>query len=324
MKRVERLQKLMKDLDCFLVTIPEDVYYYSGYMPLEGETALLVVLQRGARLFVAENGFESKKASVKMTIMEKPDEFYDFIKNYKDVGFDEDHLLSRSYLKLRKHGLRLKPCSQVIKKPRVIKDQAEIEQIRKAVGVTKKAFELKLPSGSETEAAAEIDCFFRRQGAENAFETIVASGPNSSNVHHRPGNRRIGKGDLVIVDTGARLNGYCSDMTRTVCSSPGKKEREVMESVKNIQEQLFDFIRPGIKMSDVQKEYERLLGKTGNKVFHMFGHGVGLEVHEMPLKDDTLEENMVITVEPGIYIKNLGGCRIEDMIIIKKGKVKLI
>lgn len=318
MKRVERLQKLMKDLDCILVTSPEDVHYYSGYRPLDGETAMLVILQKGARLFVTQNGFENKKASVKMTVMEKPGDFYDFIKNYKAVGFDEDHLLSRSYLKLKKQGLRLKPFSTGIKEPRAVKDQDEIGFIRKAVTATKKAFDIRISNRSEIEAAAEIDCCFRKLGVENAFESIVASGTNSSNVHHRPGKRKLGKGDLVIIDIGSKVNGYCSDMTRTFCSSSGKRERQIMEKVRNIQEQLIDLIKPGMKMSDVQKEYERLMGK--HKAFHLFGHGVGLEVHESPLKDDTLKENMVITVEPGIYVKNYGGCRIEDMIIIKKGK----
>jgi len=313
-KRVEKLQALIKDFDCLIVTAPEDIFYYTGYTPLEDDGSVLVVLERGARLFTTQNGFQTKTASVQITTMEKASDFIDFVKNYRIAGFDEDTLLSRSFLKLRKH-IKLKPASGIIKQPRMIKDAKELAALRKAIALTKRAFKLKL-SGTEAASAAEIDCFFKRNGAESAFPTIFASGTNSGNVHHRPGNRKRGNRDLVIVDIGAKINGYCADMSRTLCRSPGKREKKLIVTVKNIQEQLIDFIKPGMKLSEVQSEYEKLM--KPNKVFHYFGHGVGLNIHEAPRKNDVLKENMIITVEPGIYIRNFGGCRIEDMVIIKK------
>ena len=322
-KRIKTLQNLMGDLDCILVTSPEDILYYSDYQALPGDSSILAVMEQGARLFTTPNGHQNKKASVDITLLNKTSDFFGFIKNYKVVGFDENHLLSRSYLNLKKRGLRLKQVSNIIKDLRMIKDSDEVEKIKKAIAVTKNAFKLK-PSGTEIDFASKIDCFFGENGANNAFETIVASGINSSNIHYMPSKRKIGKKDMLIVDMGAKVNGYCSDMTRTFCSSPGKQEKKIMENVKNIQAQLFDFIKPGLKMSDVQIEYEKLLKKTGNKCFHSFGHGVGLSVHEAPVKDDVLKEGMIITVEPGIYLKNFGGCRIEDMVLIKKEKIELI
>ncbi len=322
-KRLGKLQELMSGVDCIIVTSPEDIFYYTGYMPMEEDGSILVVMEKCAKLFTIQNGFQKKRASVDITIMRKASDFYNFIKNYKVVGFDETHLLSRSYVNLKKHSLRLKPFSSIIKKPRMIKDRSEIQMIEKSIELTKKAFRLSLLGKTERDAAADIDCFFRRHYADNAFETIVASGINSSNVHYRPGNRKIGNNDIVIVDIGAKMN-YCADLSRTFCKSPGKREKNIIENVKNIQEQLFDFIHPGIKFDDVQKEYERLMKKLGYRVFHLFGHGVGLNVHERPSREDVLEEGMVITVEPGIYIKNFGGCRIEDMILIKKKGIKML
>jgi Xaa-Pro aminopeptidase len=323
-QRIRALQEKMGDIDCFLVTAPEDVFYYSGYMSMKEEGAILVVLNKAARLFTTQNGFQAKKAAVRITIMKKSSDFYDFVKNYRVAGFDEDSLLSGAFLRLKKHGLVLKPMSQAIKEPRMVKSPAEIDSIRKAINLTKKAFGLEFAGLSERAAAAEIDHFFRRSGAESAFDLIVASGPNSGSVHHTPSERKVRPRDLTIVDIGAKLDGYCADLTRTQCHSPGAKQKALMENVKSMQGQLIDSIRPGVKFSEVQAKYEEFMKKAGYPCFHSFGHGVGLAVHERPSKDDLLKENMVMTVEPGIYTKNLGGCRIEDIVVVKKGKVKIL
>jgi Xaa-Pro aminopeptidase len=323
-QRIRALQEKISDIDCFLITAPEDIFYYSGYMPLKEEGAILVVLGKGARLFTTKNGFQTKTASVKITLMEKSSDFYDFIKNYRIVGFDEDNMLSGALLRLKKHKLVLRPMSQAIKEPRMVKTPGEIDTIRKAIALTKKAFGIRFMGMSEYEAAAEIDHLFKKSGAESAFDLIVASGPNSGSVHHRPSARKIHVKDLVIVDVGAKVDCYCADLTRTLCRSPGAKQKELIGTVKSMQGQLFDFIRPGIKFSDVQAKYEELMKKAGYPCFHSFGHGIGLSVHEKPWKDDVLKENMVLTVEPGIYTKSLGGCRIEDIVVIRKEKVKLL
>ena len=321
--RVTRLQQYMNGIDCLLLTSPEDIFFYSGYMPLAEDGSLLAVMEKGAKLFTTQNGFQVKKASVDIRTLKKAQEFYDFVKNYRVVGFDENSMLARTYEGMRKHGLEMVPSYEIIRKPRMVKDRGEVDRIRAAIALTKKALRTRI-EGTEDGAAAKVDCLFRTSGASNAFETIVASGRNSSNVHHRPSDRKISRKDLVIVDLGAKLDCYCADLTRTFCAAPGKREKSLMETVKHVQESLFDFIKPGLRMSDVQKEYERLLKKERARCFHLFGHGVGLNVHESPMKDDELTEGMVITVEPGIYRKNFGGCRIEDMVLIKKEGIELL
>jgi Xaa-Pro aminopeptidase len=212
---------------------------------------------------------------------------------------------------------RLRPAAEVIKRPRMIKDSHEIEQIERAIHITARALgSIKLINRSEEEVANDIDIIFRQNRAGNAFDTIIASGKNAAFIHHRPGSRKIGKKDILIADLGARFNGYCSDVSRTLCASPGSAEREIHENVSSIQAELMDSVRPGIDISEVEKQYEALLKKSGFKPVHGFGHGVGLSVHER-IKGK-LEKNMVLTIEPGVYKKGFGGCRIEDMLLVNK------
>jgi Xaa-Pro aminopeptidase len=325
-KRISRLQGMMENVDCVLVTSPEDVYYYSGYMPVEDEPTVLLILGKDSRLFTTSNGFQEKHSSAKITLMEKSSDFFDFVKNYRNVGFDEGHMKAGSYLKLAKMKLRMVPFSEKIKLPRAVKDPEEVDRIRESVKLTKSAFSRfrKVFVGmKENRLAAEIDCFFVKNNAANAFDTIVASGRNSSSVHHVPVPRKISSRDMTVVDIGAKLGNYCSDMTRTWCRMPGKREKGVIENAENIQKELMDMVRPGVRMKDVQERYDSLLKKRGYKSFHSFGHGVGLDVHEKPLLGDEIKEGMVLTVEPGIYVKNFGGCRMEDMVLVKKGSVRV-
>ena len=123
---------------------------------------------------------------------------------------------------------------------------------------------------------------------------------------------------------GVRYNGYCSDITRTFCLRPDSKKKKISENVSFIQQEIIDSIKEGLSFDYVEKIYENLMKKNSYSVFHSFGHGVGLSPHERPVKKDILRNGMILTVEPGVYIKNLGGYRIEDMIVIKNGKAKVI
>jgi len=314
--RLRRLREGMKSagLDCALLSSSNDIYYYTGYRITEQGSVFLKV-GMGSRPVMYVSPLENGASDIR-TADVKPVRKLSDMALPKVVGFDE-HATSAAFFTKLKNLSTLKPAAGIFKGPRAVKDSHEIAQMRKALDITKRALD-RLESEGKTEAqvAKEADIIFRESGADNAFDTIVASGENSAFVHHRPDDRKIKRKDLVVIDLGARLNGYCSDISRTFCQSPGRREKELFENIKTIQDELIGSIKPGTKFSDVEKLYERLMKKSGYKVMHGFGHGVGLNVHERI--EGKLKEGMVITVEPGAYLKGFGGCRIEDMVLVKK------
>ncbi len=215
-----------------------------------------------------------------------------------------------------------------IEKLRMVKDAYEVSVIRGAAEIVSKTFERSrriLNQGmKELDLAAEIERDFKRRGAEGpSFETIVASGERSAWPHARPSAKAIAKNELVVLDHGAILRGYCSDMTRTVFV--GKAPRKVRSLYKAVQDALEAgkaAARPGKKCQEVDTAARNVLRRAGVARYftHSTGHGVGLEIHESPRigkGDETvLAEGMVVTVEPGVYIEGLGGIRIEDDIVV--------
>jgi Xaa-Pro aminopeptidase len=215
-----------------------------------------------------------------------------------------------------------------VEKLRMVKDSYEIAAIREAAEIVSKTFALTRkilrPGMPELYLAAEIERDFKRQGAEGpSFETIVASGERSAWPHARPTRKLIARNELVVLDQGAILRGYCSDMTRTVFT--GKAPRKIRALYGAVQEALEAgkaAAKPGAKAQDVDAAARCVLRRAGfGRYFtHSTGHGVGLEIHESPRLgkgDETvLAEGMVVTVEPGVYIEGLGGIRIEDDIMV--------
>jgi len=313
-----RLRKLRESMNSaglsnVLLTSANDIYYYTGFRVSDGDSFLRVGVGSRPVLFVSplENeASELRTAEVrfirKLRELELP----------KTIGFDEHSMTAAVYEKLKRLS-RLQPAAAAIKKPRMVKDSHELGQIRKAVAVTAKALEsLSLAGRKELDVAKSIDIGFMEREADNAFDTIVASGRNAAFVHHRPGAKKIGVKELVIIDLGARFRGYCADVSRTLCQRPGRKEKGLIEGISRMQSEIMDYIEPGKTMKELNSIYEKLMKKEGYRVMHGFGHGVGLNVHEMISGE--LEKNMVITVEPGAYVKGFGGCRIEDMLLLGK------
>jgi Xaa-Pro aminopeptidase len=226
----------------------------------------------------------------------------------------------------------LVPTERMIEKGRSIKDEAEIATLREAgrrlAVVALEAPELVREGRSELEVAADIDTALRRGGFERpAFDTIVASGPNSARPHARPGKRTLRPGDWVLLDFGGVYDGYCVDLSRTVRLGRGDAEfRRVFEAVAEAQRAAIAAVRPGIRASAVDAAAREMLGRHGlAEVFgHGTGHGLGLEVHEEPRigrplegSDDVLlAAGMVFTVEPGAYLDGIGGVRIEDDVLV--------
>lgn len=224
--------------------------------------------------------------------------------------------------------IRWVPADNLVERLRAVKDAEELSRMRDSARLISGVFEQSLkfirPGVLETDIAAEVEYRMRKAGAAGpSFETIVASGPRSAWAHARPSSKPLTKNELVVLDQGAILRAYCSDMTRTVYLGrcPKKISRmyaavlEALEAAKSV-------VRPGVKASAVDAAARGVLARRGLARYftHSTGHGLGLEVHEMPRVgrgDSTrLEAGMVVTIEPGVYIEGLGGIRIEDDVVV--------
>lgn len=248
----------------------------------------------------------------------------------KVVGYEETMPVGEfGEFKAALKDYKLKPAGAIIDAKRAVKTDDEIEFIitaqRIAEGALKKAIAGVKPGMTERELMAEINYNMIMGGAEKySFETIVAFGANTAQPHHHPSDKRLDKDELILVDMGAKYNGYCSDMTRTFClGDPGDELVRVYSIVKEAQEYAIKYIKAGMTCHDADalaREYITANG-YGDKFGHSFGHGVGIDIHEAPRlgsgTDIELQENMVVTAEPGIYLPGLGGVRIEDMLIVK-------
>ena len=198
------------------------------------------------------------------------------------------------------------------------KTRQELANTKKAIEVTRRVFgEMDSPFGrSEADVAAEIRMRGRRLGATLAFRPIVASGGNSGYVHHRPGSKIVREDEPVIFDIGFKVGGQCSDVTRMHIPDGKKMKRIYMETLA-MQKRCICAARPGRTLKNVHLLWKKMMKEKGHKVRHGIGHGVGLHVHE---RAGLLMPGMVVTVEPGIYEKKKGGCRVEDMVLITRGK----
>jgi Xaa-Pro aminopeptidase len=221
--------------------------------------------------------------------------------------------------------------SSVVEKLRAVKDAGELEVMREAAELISQVFRRSVasvkPGITELELAGMMELEMKRLGAEGpSFETIVASGARSAWAHARPTPKALKKGELVVLDHGVILRGYCSDLTRTVyLGRAPEKVRRLYAAVLEAQEAAKRAIRPGVTAAEVDAAARGVLRRHGYAGYftHSTGHGLGLEVHEMPRigrgERFTLQEGMVVTVEPGVYLEGLGGIRIEDDVVVTAG-----
>lgn len=254
-------------------------------------------------------------------------------KKLKKIGFEASRMIFESYQRLKQElplGVALKPVGPVIEKLRMVKNDKEITQIRESVQTNSKAFDATLrelkTGAKESEIAAILEYKMRVFGAEKpAFETIVAAGDHSAMPHAQPSERKAEVNELLLIDMGSCQNGYMSDMTRTLfVGKPSPKARNMYNAVLKAQMAAIDAVKPGVKAGHVDRQARKVLESEGlGKSFvHSTGHGLGLEIHEPPRigrKEGTrLEAGMVITIEPGAYIRGFGGVRIEDTVLVTK------
>jgi Xaa-Pro aminopeptidase len=254
------------------------------------------------------------------------------------IGIEAEHFTiaeKKRLTKLRPSGVTLKDAPALVERARMVKDSDELHLIRTAVGLGAKLFDRALevlrPGVKEVEVAAEMELAARRGGAEEmSFPTIIASGARSALPHGRASGQAIAAGGFVVCDFGVILSGYCSDQTRTVWVGPmpgaaQDEARQAYEAVKEAQQSAIDAVRPGIAVGEVDAAARKVLRKAGlGRYFtHSTGHGVGLEIHEVPRVADgqreILQPGMVITIEPGVYFPGKWGVRIEDMVAVTAG-----
>ena len=258
-----------------------------------------------------------------------PEDYENYFMFCENVGFEENYVTYAKYKEIM-HLYKIHSLVEtegIIEKQRQIKDVDEIKYIKKACEITDDCFSYILKyikkGMSERQIADEIERFFKASGVALAFDTIVASGENSSMPHAIPGDRKIEAGDVITIDMGCSYNGYCSDMTRTIfVDNLQKNIKEIYDLVLDNQLIALEEMKDGAIIKIIAKVIEGNFRVNGHDIMHALGHGIGMNVHEDPIisskSERNLKQNMVVAVEPGIYVPGKYGVRIEDTILITK------
>ncbi len=336
--RVEKLRRSFGQdkMDGYLVANEVNMQYFTGFL---GGTRLLVPKKGACILYVPTVNYEAAKEYVRDIEIE-PIRIGDDVNRkvasrvrrlgLRLIGFDS--IDASVYLKLQgvMKDADIKPANKLLSSLRRVKDEEEQRRIREASKLTslgmRRAFEAIKAGMKERELASEIEYAMRRNGSDGtAFDTIVVSGVRSAFPHGGCSDRQIADGDLVVIDIGAKYQGYCSDLTRTiVVGEASSKQEDLYNIVLSAQNEGMRQIKSGVKACIVDAMARDLIDKRGygDYFVHSLGHGVGLEVHELPTlslkSEDRLEVGNVVTVEPGMYIPGFGGIRIEDTVLVKE------
>jgi Xaa-Pro aminopeptidase len=338
MRKSSILKKGLPELgvDGILITDLKNVRYLSGFTGSAG----MLLISRNSNIFATDFRYqEQAKQQVQgFTIKAQNVAMPEFVKTLaqhcriRKLGFESHSLSYESYRRLHRQGLKLKALSETVETLRLVKSQKEISCIKTAIRRAENAFkklQRMIRTGiKEQELAVKLEGFLREEGCKTLpFGVIVASGHMSALPHAQPTNRKLQKGDFVIFDWGGECDGYYSDMTRTVAlkGKHMKKQLEIYSLVLNAQSRAIKTVKSGMPAVKIDAAARNYIHEKGyQKDFgHGTGHGVGLAVHERPViswqSKDTVEEGMVFTIEPGIYLPKFGGVRIEDMVMVKKG-----
>lgn len=339
--RVEFLKSLLevKGADGFFINNLLNVFYLTGFTGSSG----YVLIRKDKNYFFTDFRYmlQSKKEVsdlFKIVIINKFEEIFDYLKGEKRVLCEKESLTLDLYEELKKKKLKIKPIRSPVLDLRVFKNEEEIEKIRKAQKfsekVLKKALSLLKPDKTkEIELALEIEYEMRKNGFQVAFPTIVASGKHSALPHAKPRNVTIKNNSILLIDMGSVYKGYHSDMTRTfwVGNNPPDWFKEIYEITLNALFMVEQNIKTGMNVKDADNIARSYITERGygEKFGHGLGHGVGIEIHEKPSLSprgkEIIDKGMVFTIEPGIYLENKGGVRIEDLVFInKKGELEIL
>jgi len=348
MRRLQKAKKCLgKNFDALLVSSTPNIIYLTGFNGFsETEREAYLLLTKTQNYIFTDGRYKevaSKIKNFKLVEISSAQKFQDGLKaivtkeKIKKLAIDEDNI-KISEFRIIKFVVKTVSDENLIENLRSVKDENEIKEIKKACKLGDKVFEYILSElkarVSEITIAKKIEIFILQNNAEISFRPIVAFGPNSSSPHHVCGNSKLKKNQIVLLDFGIKLNNYCSDMTRTVFfgkASPEQKRiyNTVLHSQQKTIEQLNNRTIEQIKASDVDEvARDHIKSEDYPSIPHSLGHGIGLEVHEKPSlspkSKDVLQPGMVFSVEPGIYIPQFGGVRIEDLILLTKKGPQII
>lgn len=330
--RIKKTVNLLPEygIDALLVEDPLNIFYLTG---LDVSAGSLLIGKKEA-LFLDGRYFEALKDKSPVTVKPITEDIFQFGTR---IGFDREKTSYGRYETLKKaskNKVSLHPVENIVKnKVRIIKSLDEIALLKKAAKLAAKGFSYavnQLKTGvTEIEIAQKLKIFWLENGSDGpSFEPIVAFGVHTACPHHRPTDKKLKKGDIVLFDLGANLHKYASDMTRVLFfGKPNSSLISIYEIVHEAHEKALSLCKPGESIFKLDTAARKIISKAGfaDQFPHSLGHGIGLEVHEAPLMPRKkpsaaadLEPGMALTIEPGVYVPGSGGVRIEDTIIITK------
>jgi Xaa-Pro aminopeptidase len=330
--RIHRLSELLEEP--LLVTNLVNVRYLTGF---ESSNAALFVEPERVRLFTDFRYLEAAESIEGVEAVQTKRSLIGWLAEELEgrVGFEANVLPYSFAEQLREGGLELVPRKGLVERLRAVKDEGELEIFRSACAITDRMFErlvneVRFVGRPERDVAWDIQRLYHEEGAdEPAFESIVGSGPTGARPHARAGDRVIGEGELVVIDTGCRVDGYVSDYTRTLATGELDGEmREAYEVVRAAQQAGLDAIRAGVTGVEADAAARGVIeGSDFAGTFgHGLGHGLGLDVHEAPRlsteSPDTLAAGNIVTVEPGVYLPGRFGIRIEDDVVVTEDGIE--
>ena len=333
--RIQNLRNKMGGLNLqgMIISNPINIKYLTG---IEAEGVLLIT--RKENIYITDSRYIEYVSNTVTPFDEivvddfkniSKDDYENFFMFCENVGFEENYVTYAMYKKYM-HIYKINnfiEAESIINRLRAIKDNDEIDCIKEACRITDECFTFLQgyikPGMTEKQIARKIQNFFMENAEGVSFEPIVASGENSSKPHAIPTDRAIKENDIITIDMGCKIKGYCSDMTRTIfIGRPTEEQKRVYNLVLDNQEKSLREMKDGASIKDIAKIVTSNFALQGYDLVHSLGHGVGLDIHEVPFikeaNDNTLKENMVVTDEPGIYIPGNFGIRIEDTVLITK------
>jgi Xaa-Pro aminopeptidase len=329
-----RARLAQADLSGLLVTKPPNVRYLTGFSGSYG--ALLLLHDR--TIFFTDRRYEQHAAAhvEEAELVMAPGDLIGAVATVlgpldEGLGFEPDGLSwgDGQRLRVALRGRPVVPAPPLVEELREVKDDTEIASMAQAARLGSETLDELLgslhPGVTEREVAIDLELGMRRRGAESlAFDSIVAFGEQSAEPHHQPGDRTLRRGDLIKLDFGARVGGYCSDMTRTVVLGPAsERQREVYDVVYSAQAAGLAALRAGVSGAAIDRACREVVGRAGlgDAFSHPAGHGVGLEIHEAPRvrvgSNGRISTGTPVTVEPGVYLPGFGGVRIEDLAVVR-------
>ncbi|MFC1645629.1 M24 family metallopeptidase [Candidatus Omnitrophota bacterium] len=343
--RIERLRASLKrrGIDSFVLLNPANISYLTGFSVQDS----YLLVNKAEAVLITDSRYSTEYrnhlTNSKIEVFESNEKLPQILKqtgkriDIANLAFEQDFLCFSLYQKLKPiFGKKLIPTTEIIENMRLLKDNGEVDLIKKAVSITLDTFKhikhILKPGVREIELAAEIERYIRLKGATNSsFDIIVASGPNSSLPHAKKTNRMIRKNEPFLIDMGVEYKGYKSDLTRVFfLGKMNSLFKRAYNTVQTAQQKAKKLIRPGIPIEYIDRVARDFIAKKGfkNCFKHSLGHGVGLEIHELPKiapkNKKKLKAGMVFTLEPAIYLDNKFGVRIEDMVLVTSNGAEVL